>query len=58
MKEEPTRTDKNGEKVTHISYILHVFYILQFIDSAKSMASSLSNLINHIPEGTYNIKCK
>ena len=32
--------------------------ILQFIDSAKFMASSLSNLVNNLSEGIHRIKCK
>ena len=30
---------------------------LQFIDSARFMASSLSNLVNNLPEGIHKIKC-
>ena len=30
-------------------------YILQFIDSARLMASSLSNLVNNLSEGIYRI---
>ena len=33
-------------------------YVLQFIDSARFMASSLSNLVNNLPEGIHRIKCK
>ena len=33
-------------------------YILQFIDSAEFMASSLSNLVNNLSEGIHRIKCK
>ena len=33
-------------------------YISQFIDNARSMASSLSNLINNLSEGIHRIKCK
>ena len=33
------------------------FYILQFIDSARLMASS-SNLVNNLSEGIHKIKCK
>ena len=47
------RIDKNGEKITK-----NISYILQFIDSAKFMASSLSNLLNNLSEGTHRIKCK
>ena len=31
---------------------------LQFIDSARFMASSLSNLVNNLSDGTHRIKCK
>ena len=30
----------------------------KFIDSARFMASSLSNLVNNLSEGIYKIKCK
>ena len=33
-------------------------YILQFIDSARFMASSLSNLVTNLFEGIHRIKCK
>ena len=33
-------------------------YKLQFFDSARSMASSLSNLVNNLAEGIHKIKCK
>ena len=33
-------------------------YILQFIHSAKSMASSLSNLVNNFSERIHKIKCE
>ena len=32
--------------------------MLQFIDSARFMASSLSNLVNNLSEGIHRIKCK
>ena len=35
MEKEKTRFDKNGEEITK-----NISYILQFIDSAKFMASS------------------
>ena len=47
------RIDKNGENITK-----NISYILQFIDSARFRASSLSNLVNNIFEGIYRIKCK
>ena len=33
-------------------------YILEFIDSATCMASSFSNLVHDLYEGTHRIKCK
>ena len=50
---EVTRIGKNGEEITK-----HLSYILQFIDTARSMASSLSNLVNNLSEGIHRIKCK
>ena len=48
-----TRTGKYDEKITK-----HISYILQFIDSARFMASALSNLVNNLPERIHRIKCK
>ena len=53
IEKEVTRIDKNGEEVTK-----NISYILQFIDSARFMASSLSNLVNNLSEGIHRIKCK
>ena len=50
---EVTRVDKNEEKITK-----NISYILQFIDSARFMAISLSNLVNNLSEGIHRIKCK
>ena len=50
IEKEVTRIDKNGEEITK-----SVSYILQFIDSARFMASSLSNLVNNISEGVHRI---
>ena len=46
IEKEVTRIEKIGEEITK-----NISYILQFIDSARFMANSLSNLIN-------KIKCK
>ena len=43
IQKEVTRVDKNGEEITKKK-----FYILQFIDSARFMANSLSNLVNNL----------
>ena len=44
--------DNNGGKITK-----DISYKLQFIDSARFMASSLSNLKNNLSEGIHRIKC-
>ena len=36
----------------------NISYILQYIDSARIMASCLSNLVHNLSEGIYKIKCK
>ena len=36
----------------------NISYILKFIDSAKFMTSSLSNLVNNLSEVIHGIKCK
>ena len=53
IEKEFARIDKNGEKITK-----NISYILQFIDSTRFMASSLSNLVNNLSEGLHRIKCK
>ena len=53
IEKEVTRIGKNGEEITK-----NICYILQFIDSAKFMASSLSNLVNNLSEGIHRIKYK
>ena len=35
-----------------------IFFILQFIDSARFMVSSLSNLANNLSQGIHRVKCK
>ena len=44
---------KNGEEITKT-----ISYRLQFIDSARFMTSSLSNLVNNFAEVIHKIKCK
>ena len=53
IEKEVTRIDKKGEEITK-----NISYILQFIDSTRFMASSLSNLVNNLSEGIHRIKCK
>ena len=49
---EVKRLDKNGEETAK-----NISDILQFIDSARFMASSLSNLISNLSEGIHQIIC-
>ena len=53
IEKEVTRIDKNGEEITKT-----LSYILQFIYSARFMASSISNLLNNLSQGIHRIKCK
>ena len=50
---EVTRIDKSGEEITK-----YISYIILFIDSARIMTNSLSNLFNNLSEGIHGIKCK
>ena len=36
----------------------NISYILQFMDHAIFMTSSLSNLVNNLSEGIHEVKCK
>ena len=36
----------------------NISYILQFIDSARFIASSLSNFVDNVSEGIHRFKCK
>ena len=51
IEKEVTKIAKIGEKITK-----NISYILQFIDSARFMASSLSSLVNNLLEGHHRIK--
>ena len=53
IEKEVTKIDKNGEEIRK-----NISYILQFIDSAKFMESSLSNLVNNLSESIHRIKPK
>ena len=53
IEKEVTRIDKNALEI-----IKTICYRLQFVDSARFMASSLSNLANNLAEGIHKIKCK
>ena len=43
---------KNREEITK-----NISYILQFIDIARFMASSLSSPVNNLFEGVHRVKC-
>ena len=44
--------------ILELEIINNISYVLQFIDSARFMASSLSNLANNLSDGVDRIKCK
>ena len=53
IKKEIIKIDKDGnETVENISYKI------RFTNSARIMASSLSNLVDNLMEGIHKIKCK
>ena len=51
IEKEVTRVDTNRKEMTK-----NISSILQFINSARFMASSLSNLANNLSEGIHRIK--
>ena len=53
IKKEIKKIDKDGNEV-----VVNISYKTKSIDSAKFMASSLSNLIDHLAEGIHKIKGK
>ena len=53
IEKEVTRICKNGEEISKA-----ISYKLQFIDSARFMATSLSNFVNNLAERIHTIKCK
>ena len=50
---EVTNIDKDGNE-----NIVTISYKIKFIDSARFMASLLSNLVDTLAEGNHKIKCK
>ena len=51
--EKVTGIDKNGNKITK-----NIPCLLQFIDSARFMTSSLSNRVNNLSDGIHRTKSK
>ena len=53
IEKEVKAIDKNGGEITK-----NTSYRLKFIDGARLMASSLSNLVNNLANGIHKIKCQ
>ena len=53
IQKEVARIDENGKENT-----ITIFYRLQFMESTRFMASSLSNPVNNVAEGIHKIKYK
>ena len=53
IEKEATRIDKDGNESG-----VTISYKIKFIDFARFMATSLSNLVNNLAEGIHKIKCK
>ena len=52
IKNETIKTDKDGN-----GKIIEILYKIKFIDSFRFMSTSLSNLVNNLPESVHNDKC-
>ena len=53
LEKEVGRIDKKGIEIAK-----KISYRLQFIDSARSMTSLLSSLVNYLAEEVHTMKCK
>ena len=53
IEKENAKTDNDGNQS-----IATVFYKIKYIDSAKFMAKSLSNLLDNLAEEIHKTKCK
>ena len=53
IKKEITEINKDSNKS-----VVNISYKIKFIDSARFMASSLSNLVDNLAERIHKIKCK
>ena len=53
QKNEITKIDKDGNES-----VVNICYKITFINSARFMASLLSNLVDNLAEGIHKIKCK
>ena len=50
----PIEKKKLQELIKNKKKLQKYIYIFQFIDSTRFMASSLSNLVNNLPQNSYN----
>ena len=53
IEKEVTKIDKDGNEI-----VVTISYKIKFIDSARFMPTSLSNLVVNLTEGIRKIKCK
>ena len=53
IEKEVTKIDKDG----HENFVT-IYYKIKFIDTARFMATSLSNLVDDLTERIYKVKCK
>ena len=53
IEKEVIKVDKDGNE-----YIIIISYKIEFIENARFMASSLSNLVDNLEEGIHKIKCE
>ena len=53
VEKEVTKIDKNGNES-----VFTISYKIKFIDSARFMATSLSNLVDNLTIGIHKIECK
>ena len=53
IEKEVTRIDKSGGEIQK-----KISFILELVDSARFMVSSLSDFVNYLSEGIQRIKCK
>ena len=53
MENEVTKIDKDGNES-----VVTMSYKIKSIDSARFIATSLSNLVDNLTEGILKIKCK
>ena len=53
IEKEVIKVDKDGNE-----YIIIISYKIEFIESARFMASSLSNLVDNLEEGIHKLNVK